>query len=143
MSDVRPPDAVTTATPFMADDPGTIWRVHEGRVDVFSPEQGFETVDASHRAFADRGVRPVVAIVDTAFGGDEPPGFYANTEEDSIAHCAPESLEVVGTVTLHALETIGRRLAKIDRFSESPLVELESSPESEEPSRDGEAPAGP
>jgi hypothetical protein len=115
-----------------------------GQVEAFPAEQGFESVQASHRAFAERGVRPVVAIVDTAFGGDAPPGVYADSEEDAIMHCAPESLEVVGTVTLRALETIGWRLAKIDRFSQSPLAELEASPETSEPTPDdSEAPAAP
>jgi hypothetical protein len=121
------------------------WKVAAalGHVEAFPPEQGFESVQASHRAFAARGVRPVVAIVDTAFGGDAPPGVYADSEEDAIVHCAPESLEVVGTVTLRALETIGRRLAKIDRFSQSPLAELEAPPEASDPIPDSEAPAAP
>jgi hypothetical protein len=114
-----------------------------GRVDAFPPAQGFESVQASHRAFAARGVRPVVAIVDTAFGGDAPPGLYADTEEDTIVHCAPDSLEAVGSVTLRALETIGRRLAKIDRFSQSPLADLETAPEASDAHRQGEAPAAP
>ena len=114
-----------------------------GGSDAFPPGQGFESVQASHRAFADRGVRPVVAIVDTAFGGEAPPGVYADTEEDAIVHCAPDSLGVVGTVTLRALETIGRRLAKIDRFSQSPLAELEVESEASDPLPGSEAPPAP
>jgi len=77
-------------------------------------------------------VRPVLAIEDTAFGGEDPPGIYADTEDDDLAHCAPESLGVVGAVSLAALETIGDRLAKIDRFARSPLTEVEGSAPGEE-----------
>jgi hypothetical protein len=64
-----------------------------------------------------------VAIVDTSYGGDEPPGVYADSAEDTLAHLSPESLSVVGEVTLDALDHISRRLAKIDRFSRAPLEE--------------------
>jgi hypothetical protein len=93
------------------------------------PSLGFESVAASHTAFASRGVRPVVALVDTRFGGTEVPGFYAATADDNREHCAAESLETVGLVSLEALATIGRRLAKIDRFTRAPLAPLEATPE--------------
>lgn len=107
-----------------------------GRTEAFPPEELFESPQASHLAFRDRGVRPVIAIGDTAFGGAEPPGVYADTEEDDLAHCAPESLETVGVVSLAALETIGERLAKIDRFARSPLTEVEPSAAEPEPAGD-------
>jgi len=103
-----------------------------GYTDAFPLDQLFESLLASHVAFRERGVRPVVAIEDTAFGGEDPPGIYADTEEDDLAHCAPESLGVVGAVSLAALETIGDRLAKIDRFARSPLTEVEDSAPGEE-----------
>ena len=96
-----------------------------GRTDAFRPGDAFESPLASHIAFRDLGVRPVVAIEDTAFGGEEPPGIYADTEQDDLEHCSLESLESVGVVSLAAIETIGDRLAKIDRFALSPLTELE------------------
>jgi len=101
------------------------WRAAErlGRTEVFAPERGFETFRAGHLAFRERGVRPVVGIADTAFGGDEPPGLYAGTEQDVLAHCAPASLEAVGAVTLEVVDTIGRRLARIDRFTRTPTTE--------------------
>ena len=71
-------------------------------------------------------MRSVVAIEDTSFGGDEAPGVFADSAEDVPAHCAPESLETVGLVALEALDTIGRRLAKIDRFSRVPSNDLAS-----------------
>ena len=70
-------------------------------------------------------MRPIVAIADASFGGDEPPGIYARTEDDVPAHCAPESLRTVGEVTLETLDTLGSRLAKIDRFARSPLGPVE------------------
>lgn len=99
-----------------------------GRSAAFPPGVRFQSPVAPHLAFQRRDVRPVVAIVDTSFGGEESPGVYAETSEDSLAHCAPESLETVGLVTLEALETIGARLSKIDRFSRRPVTEVDVLP---------------
>ena len=96
-----------------------------GRTDAFRTGDAFESPLSSHVAFREVGVRPTVAIEDTAFGGEAPPGIYADTEQDNLEHCSPESLESVGVVSLAAIETIGDRLAKIDRFARSPLTELE------------------
>jgi Zn-dependent M28 family amino/carboxypeptidase len=95
---------------------------------AFPLDLGFESVAASHTAFGKRGVRPVVALADTRFGGTEIPGFYAATADDNHEHCAAESLETVGLVSLEALDAIGRRLAKIDRFTSAPLAPLETAP---------------
>jgi hypothetical protein len=92
-----------------------------GRTDAFPPDAGFESPVASHQALVSGGLRRVVALVDTSFGGDEPPGLYAGTEDDDLEHCSADSLEAVGQVSLEALDTIARRLAKIDRFAASPL----------------------
>jgi hypothetical protein len=73
-------------------------------------------------------VRRVVAIEDTVFGGEDAPGLYADNEGDVLAHCAPESLEAVGTVAIDAVETIAARLAKIDRFARTPSVQPEPPP---------------
>jgi hypothetical protein len=99
------------------------WRaaVRLGRTDAFPPGAGFESPLASHHGLSKVGLRRVVALVDTSFGGDEPPGLYAGTEDDDLEHCSADSLAAVGLVTLEALDTIARRLAKIDRFAESPL----------------------
>jgi hypothetical protein len=93
-----------------------------GLGEVFSSSRGYESVESSHVAFRDHGVRPVVAIEDTAFGGKEAPGIYAG-RDDVLAHCAPESLEAVGRVASEAVESIATRLAKIDRFSRMPSAE--------------------
>jgi hypothetical protein len=97
-----------------------------GRPGPFPTDRGFETVDASDDAFRERGVRAVVALSDTHYGGDAAPGAFAESADDTVERCAPESLEAVGVVTLEALATIGRRLAKIDRFTRSPLAEAEA-----------------
>lgn len=103
------------------------WRVAArlGHTDAFRPGDAFESLLSSHVAFRELGVRPTVAIEDTVFGGEAPPGIYADTEQDDLEHCSRESLESVGVVSLAAIETIGDRLAKIDRFARSPLIELE------------------
>ena len=94
-----------------------------GRAESFDRAVGFENLRSSHVAFRERGVRPVLAIDDTAFGGSEPPGIYADTEDDNLEHCAVDSLDTVGIVSLAALEAISERLVKIDRFARSPLSE--------------------
>jgi glutaminyl-peptide cyclotransferase len=107
----------------------SFWRAARrlGFGEAFPPDRRYESVESSHVAFRDRGVRPVVAIEDTAFGGDESPGRYAG-KDDVLAHCAPESLELVGRVAVEAVESIATRLAKIDRFSRTPSVEPAPSP---------------
>jgi hypothetical protein len=126
------------------------WRaaVRLGRTDAFPPGASFESPAASHHALSAVGLRRVVALVDTAFGGDEPPGLYAGTEDDDLEHCSAESLDAVGRVSLEALGTISQRLAKIDRFADSPLEESQplvlddlSTPETEAPEPEGAEPA--
>ncbi|HVN38714.1 MAG TPA: hypothetical protein VMW19_11165 [Myxococcota bacterium] len=81
-----------------------------GWLQVFPRNQEYETVEASHLAFRNAGVRSVVVL--SAVGGLPSDGHA----------CAPQSLEAVGTVALDTIDTIGRRLAKIDRFSKTPLA---------------------
>lgn len=83
-----------------------------GRDGVFLRTQDYESVVASHLAFRDAGVRSVVALV-AAGSNAIPPHEHP---------CAAQSLEAVGVVALDALDAIGRRLAKIDRFSRAPLA---------------------
>jgi Peptidase family M28 len=96
-----------------------------GLGDAFSPARGYESVASSHVAFRERGVRQVVAIEDTAFGGDEAPGRYAG-KEDVIAHCSRESLTAVGRVAVEAVESISAQLAKIDHFARMPSAQPEA-----------------
>jgi hypothetical protein len=90
-----------------------------GHADAFPEAAGFESTLAGHEVFVERGLRRALAIVDTSFGGDEPPGVYANTEDDDLEHVSAESLRVVANVTLEALEAISQRFAKIDRFADT------------------------
>jgi len=92
-----------------------------GRKDVFRPQDPFESPAGSHEAFLAAGFRGVVLITDPSYGGDEPPGAFANSEDDTPEHCSPQSLASVGVVTLETLDQIGGRLAKIDRFTK-PVV---------------------
>jgi len=104
-----------------------------GYGDAFRWDAPFETPGASHLPFVRLGFRRVVLLADTRFGGDEPPGTYAHSEDDIPAHCAPESLEIVGRVTLETLSELADSLAKIDRVSPPPPA-----PGSEEAEEEGE-----
>jgi len=95
-----------------------------GYTESFPADEAYESTRAGHHPFREAGVHRVTAIVDTSFGGDEPPGTYAGTAEDTLEHCSPQSLQAVGQVTLEALDTVSKRLVKIDRFSDAPLREL-------------------
>jgi hypothetical protein len=93
-----------------------------GRGEAFPREAAYEETDAGHEALKAGGVARVLALVDTSFGGDEPPGAFAGTEDDDLEHCSAESLETVGVVLLEALDDISARLARIDRFSDAPVA---------------------
>jgi len=98
-----------------------IWKAAAalGRTDAFPRDAVFENAGIAHAYFSQIGLRQLVTIVDTSFGGDQPPGLYAGTEQDTIDRCSPDSLETVGVVVLEALDAISKRLAKIDRFAAS------------------------
>jgi hypothetical protein len=87
---------------------------------AFPPRAEYETPAGSHQALADGGLRRVVALVDSSFGGGEPPGALAGTEDDDLEHCSAASLGIAGEVILEGLSSISSRLAKIDRFAASP-----------------------
>ena len=113
-----------------------------GRKDEFRPEDPFESPAGSHEAFLAAGFRGVVLITDPSFGGGEPPGAFANSEDDTPEHCSPQSLASLGVVTLEALDRIGGRLAKIDRFTK-PVVTAppEMAPAATAPAQTAPAPA--
>jgi Zn-dependent M28 family amino/carboxypeptidase len=83
-----------------------------GRDRFFPRNQDYESVEAGHLVFQGAGVRPVVALVSAASS----PAAAAGSG------CSAQSLDAVGAVALDALDAIGRRLAKIDRFSRAPLL---------------------
>jgi len=101
----------------------TFWDAAQslGQEEAFPRSQHFESPAAGHLAFIARGLRRSVLLMDTSFGGDEPPGLYAGTEDDTLQRCSPESLGAVGQVAQAALEEISARLAKIDRFADAPV----------------------
>jgi hypothetical protein len=87
------------------------------RTRAFPRDAAFENAGIAHQYFTQIGLREIVSIVDTSFGGDQPPGLYAGTAQDTIDRCSPDSLETVGVVVLEALDAISKRLGKIDRFA--------------------------
>lgn len=120
----------------------TVWRVagRLGAADAFPPDAEFEAPDGPHRAFLAHGMRRVVVLEDDRYGGDEPPGTYARTEQDTLEHVSAESLGVVGSVALASIEQIGAHLAKIDRFAKYPLDEPAAEPaQPEAPPAEGAA----
>lgn len=119
------------------------WNVarRTGYGDVFSADADFVTVGPRENLFVRGGFRRVVTIVDVSFGGDQSPGLYANSEDDNLDRCSPESLEAVGVVTLEALDAISQRLLKIDRFAASPTASAEPSAKTDTEVGDGAAAA--
>jgi hypothetical protein len=112
-----------------------------GRADAFHPGDRFESPPGSHLSFLSVGLRSVVLITDPSYGGDEPPGAYANSEDDTPARCSPQSLTTVGVVTLEALDRIGERLAKIDRYAKKVAEPAAPPPAPVEPEPEVTAPA--
>jgi hypothetical protein len=92
-----------------------------GHESVFPPDRPFSRPPGGHQVFRFVGLRRVMAIIDDRFGGDEAPGVYWHTEEDTLEHCDPESLEIVGTVTNAGLRDVVALLRKVDRFSSRPV----------------------
>jgi hypothetical protein len=91
-----------------------------GKTDAFRPAEPFETPLGSHLPLVAAGYRGVVLLTDPAYGGADPPGAFANSEDDTPERCSAASLATVGSVTLDALEHIEERLAKIDRLAKPP-----------------------
>ncbi len=92
-----------------------------GQGAYFAPDAGVESVEGSHLELIEAGLPRTVLIADPRYGGPDMPGRYAASEQDTALRCSPHSLEVVGSVTLEALDRIATRLARIDRFRASPL----------------------
>ncbi|MGI9589763.1 MAG: M28 family peptidase, partial [Myxococcota bacterium] len=97
-----------------------------GRDEAFPSRAAFQSPRSSQEALKAVGVTRVVTLTDTSFGGDEPPGLYAGNPDDTIERCSKESLETVGLVTLETLDALTGRLARIDRFSRSPVEGAEA-----------------
>ena len=87
-----------------------------GHGEAFPTDRGFLQTEATHRALFDRGFPRVVAIIDPAHGGEEPPGTFAG-EQDTVEHTSKESLRAVGETSLLALRRHAARLQKVDWLS--------------------------
>jgi hypothetical protein len=94
-----------------------------GLADHFE-QASFESPKAGHHALRALGFIQVVSLQDTSFGGGEAPGAFANSEQDDLSHCAPESLEIAGRVMLDGLRAIAAQLHKIDRYAATPLAQF-------------------
>jgi len=92
-----------------------------GHESVFPPDQPFSRPEGGHQAFRFVGFRRVMIVMDDRFGGDEAPGVYRHTEEDTLERCDPASLEIVGTVTNAGLRDVVALLRKVDRYSRRPV----------------------
>jgi hypothetical protein len=99
-----------------------------GHASVFSPDRPFSRPPGGHEAFASAGFRRVMSVIDDAFGGDEAPGVYWQTEEDTLAQCDPQSLAIVGTVSNAGLREVAGLLWKVDRFSRRPAPAPQEEP---------------
>ncbi|MGH0037850.1 MAG: M28 family peptidase [Myxococcota bacterium] len=113
-----------------------VWSVAAelGYTDAFPPDAEFASPDGGHVAFADRGLRSLVAVTDDRYGGDEPPGLFDFTEKDTADQCSAESLGVVGEVLAETLERIEAHLVRIDGFvRRPPAEETEPAPEAGDP----------
>jgi hypothetical protein len=113
-----------------------------GRSGAFPRDRSFEEVDGPHVVFPRHGFQRALTIQDVHYGGNERPGIYWRTEEDTPERCAPESLEAVGDVSVRALHRIGELLALVDHHASprepEPLPEDEALP-AETLEADGEA----
>jgi hypothetical protein len=115
-----------------------------GHESVFPSDQPYARPPGGHQAFRGVGVRRVMAVVDDRFGGDEAPGVYRHTEEDTLERCDPASLEVAGTVADAGLRDVVELLRKVDRFSSRPVPVPEAEPaETPEPPGPSEEPGVP
>jgi hypothetical protein len=92
-----------------------------GHESAFPPDRPFSRPPGGHVAFQSAGFRRVMAVIDDRFGGDEAPGVYWQTEEDTLEGCDPESLAIVGAVSHAGLADVVALLRKLDRFSREPV----------------------
>lgn len=87
-----------------------------GHAATFPTERSLESVEAIHRPFAEMGLRPVLAIVDSGYRATETRGDVPAVQPPVPDGCVAESLGAVGAVSLASLLSIGEQLERIDRF---------------------------
>jgi hypothetical protein len=105
---------------------------------AFPPDVPFSRPPGGHGAFLSIGFRRVMIVSDDRFGGDEAPGIYWRTEDDTLEQCDPESLAIVGAVTDAGLRKVVELLQKVDRFSRRPVPAPESETVEGEPAAEAE-----
>jgi hypothetical protein len=88
-----------------------------GYDDLFPSSTGFDAIGSGHGAFLGARMRRVVVITDPRYGGDQPPGIYHHTEQDTLERLSPENLAAVGQVSEKALRDISVLLVRVDRFA--------------------------
>jgi hypothetical protein len=120
-----------------------------GHTATFPPDAPFESVDRGQRAFLAVGMRRAVTIAAASRAAESPrseaePGEggppRGTAEPAERRDGSTESLAVVGAVSLDALVAISERLAKIDRFVESPVAASKDSGEATDGPDAGAAP---
>jgi len=92
-----------------------------GQTAVFPPAAPFEAVEEGQRAFVSSGMRRAVAIVGSRPVSGEASAELAGSPAYDAGSAARASLAAVGSVSLDAIVVISQRLAKIDRFAQSPI----------------------
>ncbi len=107
--------------------------VRLGHADAFPRSSAYEETPGGHLGWNQLGVKRVLIVGDPRFGGDEAPGEFHRTAQDDVAHCSPQSLEVVGDVSVSALRALDTRWAKIDRLAEVPSEDLSAVPSVDRP----------
>jgi hypothetical protein len=99
-----------------------------GHESAFPADRPFSRPPGGHAVFLSAGLRRVMAVIDDRFGGDEAPGVYWQTEEDTLERCDPQSLAVVGAVTNGGLREVVKLLRRVDRHSRRPVPAPEAEP---------------
>jgi len=99
-----------------------------GYESTFPSDRPFSRPLGGHVAFRSVGFRRVMLVVDDRFGGDEAPGVYWQTEDDTLERCDPASLAIVGAVTNAGLRDVVALLQKVDRFSRKPVPAPDAKP---------------
>jgi hypothetical protein len=96
-----------------------------GHGDAFPADRPYEMLPGGHRALLRSGFRRVLVVGDARYGGDEAPGAYWRTAEDTPERCSPESLEAVGQVTVASLHALAERMRKLDAvLAETPQADI-------------------
>ncbi|MFQ5697286.1 MAG: M28 family peptidase [Myxococcota bacterium] len=74
---------------------------------VIDPRETVALVD-DHTPFVERGVSPVLALIDFQFGSRSTPGPYWHTARDDLDSVSAESLNSVGALVVEWIERLGR-----------------------------------